>query len=151
MLSIISTCDGHTNLTNNFSLLIPFTDYLPTAPTAPPSNIQVGISSNQVTVSWSPPPEGTHGGVLTEYTICFLQDNEDTCSVERTISATSVPLSHVEDSLLSETNYRLRICASTAAGVGPCSSNISLTTGTYVVLFRVVCYFLLFYHEGFIH
>ena len=102
-------------------------------------------------MSWSPPPEGTHGGVLTEYTICFLQDNEDTCSVERTISATSVPLSLVEDSLLSETNYRLRICASTAAGVGPCSSNISLTTGTYVVLFRVVCYFLLFYHEGFIH
>ena len=98
-------------------------------------------------MNWSPPPEGTHGGVLTEYTICFLQDNEDTCSVERTISATSVPLSLVEDSLLSETNYRLRICASTAAGVGLCSSDISFTTGMYVVLFRVVCYFLLFYHK----
>ena len=123
-----------------YNYRLPFIYSLPAAPTAPPSGIQLDVSYNQVTVSFSAPPAGSQGGVLTEYTICFLRDSEDTCSVERTIPASSSSLSHVEYSLLHNTNYRVRVCAATAAGVGPCSFDISFATGMYWA-----CYFSLLY------
>ena len=101
-------------------------------------------------MTWSAPSAGSQGGVLTTYTICFLKDNEDTCSVERTYPASSLPLSLVEDSLLPDTVYRVRVCASTAAGDGPCSSDLSFTTGMGWIWVDCICCFFglrIFMHE----
>ena len=102
-----------------------------TAPQAPPTNIRIDtISSEDISISWAPPTSCLdYGGPITSYIIQYQPIN-DSLSISKPVTT---PLSNdiIMDTLsglIPNTQYQIRIAASTDLGAGPQSHVVMATT-----------------------
>ncbi|XP_037122879.1 roundabout homolog 1 isoform X1 [Syngnathus acus] len=87
-------------------------------PSAPPREVTVtesGDNGTAVVVSWQPPPEEEHNGVVQEYKIWCL-GNESRYHINRTVDAAT--FSVLIPSLAPGVRYGVEVAASTGAGPG---------------------------------
>ena len=88
-----------------------------TGPSSPPTNFRImATSSDSISVSWNPPPEGEQNGVITGYTF--------TCQPEELLDRNfpifySTHGTHNLDGFRPATSYNCSIFAMTAGGSGP--------------------------------
>ena len=104
-----------------------------TAPSAPPQNVQVTVTSvTTASVSWTPPPLEHQNGVIISYNVILVNLITEIIYIYSTPS-TSYSLSGLE----ANTPYDVSVWASTRVGHGPGSEEVEFQTGTaseYIVL-----------------
>lgn len=94
-------------------------------PTAPPSNVQVGmLNLTSGVVRWSPPPQQDHNGILLGYKIQVKAGNSTKILAQMTLNATT--LSVGLHNLTTGATYNVRVVAYTRVGAGPFSKSVSL-------------------------
>ena len=101
---------------------------LPPVPDQPPAGITAqAASSTSLTVSWNSVPLGHENGVVTGYTVFYIDVNETqpklNISVECNVSSVEVT------SLLVYTNYCIQVLAFTSKGDGNISGCLITLTG----------------------
>ena len=95
---------------------------MPTEPDAPPQNLTINVlSSTSVQLSWEPPIQTTHNGILRTYHILVVNNNSD-------ILVDSSVTTHNISNLTPFTRYSFQIRAENNAGVGPYSEAVNATT-----------------------
>ena len=93
-------------------------------PTSPPLNLSfVASTSTSVTLFWAPPPTPNQNGVITGYTIQVFS-SQQVLLRETNISSNGGTV----DSLHPFYNYTCTVVAYTAAGKGPSTPPITVTT-----------------------
>nr|XP_022311428.1 neogenin-like isoform X3 [Crassostrea virginica] len=93
-------------------------------PAAPPQNVTISyVNFTEITLQWSPPPEGLRNGALTEYVVSFRPEDKSKDSTQYSNNSRAV----IRD-LLPNTVYYVRVAASTLNGTGPYSDWQSVTT-----------------------
>lgn len=101
----------------------------PTAPSAPPQDVQlVSLSSTSLKVSWVAPPAASRHGAIVRYTVSYQAlAGEDTDKHEVTgIGADAT--SHVLEGLEKWTEYQVWVRAHTDVGPGPESAPVRIRT-----------------------
>lgn len=101
----------------------------PTAPSAPPQDVQlVSLSSTSLKVSWVAPPAASRHGAIVRYTVSYQAlAGEDTDKHEVTgIGADAT--SHVLEGLEKWTEYQVWVRAHTDVGPGPESAPVRMRT-----------------------
>ncbi len=81
------------------------------------------ISARSAVITWDPPYEQDHNGIITHYTVNFIE-----AGTERMFSFRSSTTSVTATSLKPYTFYSVGIAASTSVGVGPFSVFITVET-----------------------
>ncbi len=93
-------------------------------PSGYPSYVKnMSITARSAVVSWDPPDEEDHNGVITHYTINIIE-----ARTEKILSFTSLTTSVTATSLNPYTSYSVGVAASTSVGIGPFSVFITLET-----------------------
>ncbi|XP_028401484.1 phosphatidylinositol phosphatase PTPRQ-like [Dendronephthya gigantea] len=99
---------------------------LQTAPSVPPTNLQVTyFTHNVIDVAWSSPDHSEINGILTQYSVCIRKQSSDSCLHEVTVPPTRT--SYRFSDLKPYVVYSIEISAATLAGYGP-QANISQIT-----------------------
>ncbi|KAG5675348.1 hypothetical protein PVAND_005258 [Polypedilum vanderplanki] len=94
-------------------------------PTAPPSNVQVGmLNLTSGVVRWNPPPQQDHNGILLGYKIQVKAGNSTKILAQMTLNATT--LSVGLHNLTTGATYNVRVVAYTRVGAGPYSKSVAL-------------------------
>ena len=96
-------------------------DYLSTAPTASPTNLNtLVLSANIISVTWDPPAPIDQNGVITHYLLAFQGIERDTATRDIILYSNG---SYFTNSILSDldefTTYEIEVFASTQLGYGP--------------------------------
>ncbi len=92
------------------------TIHVPIGPSSPPTNFRItATSSENITVSWDPPPRESQNGIIIAYTL--------TCQPQELATALPVTYSAAGNYSLSgfrpATSYNCTVFAATAGGNGP--------------------------------
>ncbi|XP_033636915.1 receptor-type tyrosine-protein phosphatase T-like isoform X2 [Asterias rubens] len=94
-------------------------------PTAAPTDVRVlSISETSLSFSWSEPPCGGRGGIITGYSYKLTQVGADNEEGPTITSNTAVTIS----GLIPYTDYSFQVAASTNMGTGPFSSSLNTRT-----------------------
>ncbi|CRK86303.1 CLUMA_CG000071, isoform A, partial [Clunio marinus] len=94
-------------------------------PTAPPTNVQVGmLNLTSGVVRWSPPPPQHHNGVLLGYKIQVKAGNSTKILAQMTLNSST--LSVGLHNLTTGATYNARVVAYTRVGAGPYSKPVAL-------------------------
>ena len=94
-------------------------------PTAAPTDVRVlSISETNLSFSWSEPPCGGRGGIITGYSYKLTQVGADNEEGPTITSNTAVTIS----GLIPYTDYSFQVAASTNMGTGPFSSSLNTRT-----------------------
>ena len=95
--------------------------YIFSVPSGPPQNFTILVTSQNITLFWSPPLHSQRNGVIISYNLsCNISG---TFNVRRNIHVTSIEIP-VEPS----TNYSCAVSAATVIGDGPATPVISGVT-----------------------
>jgi len=94
------------------------------APSAPPANFSITVTDTKICLSWDPPPESDQNGVIVSYTLVCTKDGEPSISHQ----VKSFVLNFCADLYLPNQNFTCNVSASTAAGDGPTTESITMTT-----------------------
>jgi len=110
-----------------------------TVATSPPQSVVVtDFDPSSLEVSWQPPPEADHNGVITGYVIQYTRvGTSDTMSVTITSGTT-----HTISGLVAFVEYSVEVAAMTVNGTGPFSNAIVQVSGqdselTFVLLTKI--------------
>lgn len=96
------------------------------APSAAPLSVSVvGTRSTSADVTWLPPPEGTHNGIIIAYMVVF---GLTTSSAPLAGAEVSDTLQYTVSNLQPYTQFYVKVAAKTSAGVGPYSGNRTFNT-----------------------
>lgn len=94
-----------------------------TAPSSAPENLKaVAIMSTSISLTWTPPPEGTHNGMIRHYTVNITEDDS-----ERELVFYSPTTSLMVSSLHPYYTYHCRVSAITVE-YGPYTDILTVTT-----------------------
>ncbi|KAJ3613986.1 hypothetical protein NHX12_017563 [Muraenolepis orangiensis] len=97
-----------------------------TLPSAPPQEVVcTGSSSTSVLVSWAPPPEEFHNGLITGYTVQYAAGDGNRTSVR--VEGVPAP-AYLLEGLRKWTEYGVTVRALTEAGEGPESLQLLVRT-----------------------
>ena len=98
------------------STLISLELFVPIGPSSPPTNFRItATSSENITVSWDPPPRESQNGMITAYTLtCQPQELETPLPVTYSAAGT-----YILSGFRPATSYNCTIFAATAGGNGP--------------------------------
>ena len=94
------------------------------APSAPPANFEMSVTDTIICLSWDPPPESDQNGVIVSYTLVCTED-EEPCIWHQ---VKSFIVNFCADLYLPNQHFTCSVSASTAAGDGPTTESITLTT-----------------------
>ena len=84
-----------------------------------------GTSSSSIALSWNPPLEEERNGIITNYVVTYGRHGADPQDLVQLTSSTA---NTTLTALSPYTAYTVTVAASTGAGVGPPSPQLSLTT-----------------------
>ena len=104
-------------------LLVELKHTFPTAPSASPTDFTVNVVATAVCLAWNPPPEDQQNGVLTTYTLTCTGVSDYVQAVKTHVR------SFCFDSRVGNEEHLCSMTASTAAGTGPATEAITVTTG----------------------
>lgn len=98
--------------------------FVPSVPTAPPTNVLVGmLNLTSGVVRWSPPPSEHINGILLGYKIQVKAGNSTKILAQMTLNAST--LSVGLHNLTTGATYNARVVAYTRVGAGPYSKPVS--------------------------
>ncbi|XP_071797735.1 uncharacterized protein [Asterias amurensis] len=101
------------------------------APTAPPEDVAIFLTSQSIGFSWSEPPCRHRGGLISKYTYRLTYNDSSQQEILTSSQETTNEWTLLGD-LLPDTNYCFRIAAWTSAGKGPESTCIRAKTDKVV-------------------
>ena len=115
-------------------------------PSSPPTNLAVIVqNSTAALISWSPPPQTDHNGIITTYTVTLVNKKTD-LQIKYNTLATSL----IVDTLSPFTNYELAVTANTSVGMGPQSVFLPFLTneaGNYNSLSTLMSIHIIYYTQ----
>ena len=93
--------------------------YNSTVPTSPPQNVMVtSVNPASLNVSWQPPLEINHNGMITGYTIQYTRTDMNNIMSVNVSSGTT----HTISGLVAYVDYSVIVAARTVNGTGPFSN-----------------------------
>ena len=106
------------------AVLISIQTVFSAAPTEAPSTVLAGPkSSSSLRVSWSPPPQDHQNGIITVYTVYYRRS-----SATRSKEFVWHDHQFIITGLSASTLYLVSVSASTSAGEGPSSREVTVKT-----------------------
>lgn len=117
------------SITPILSLKSSFNALLKLEPSAPPQDIScTSPSSTSILVSWKPPPVEKQNGIITEYSIKYIEIDGEDVKPHEILGISSDSTQYLLEQLEKWTEYRISVTAHTDVGPGPESLAVLIRT-----------------------
>ena len=103
-----------------------FGAYVCTAPSGPPLNFDILVDITSLTCSWDLPAEDDRNGVIVSFTLRCSSGGETV--IDLILNPTSTVYEITVDLYKRSATYSCTVAASTAVGMGPSTTAVSVTT-----------------------
>lgn len=117
------------SITPILSLKSSFNPLLKLEPSAPPQDIScTSPSSTSILVSWKPPPVENQNGIITAYSIKYIEIDGEDVKPHEILGISSDSTQYLLEQLEKWTEYRISVTAHTDVGPGPESLAVLIRT-----------------------
>lgn len=117
------------SITSIRSLKSSFNPLLKPEPSAPPQDIScTSPSSTSILVSWKPPPVENQNGIITAYSIKYIEIDGEDVKPHEILGISSDSTQYLLEQLEKWTEYRISVTAHTDVGPGPESLAVLIRT-----------------------